>query len=109
MAIIRQLGVPTLFLTVSAAETKWNELLIILKKVVDNDVISEDQAENLKYNEKARLIQSDPVTTARYFDHKFREMKKTGGPFGEYEMAEYFIRIEFQHRGKLKLLIFGEK
>ena len=33
MAMIRQLGVPSLFLTLSAAESKWGPLLVILKKI----------------------------------------------------------------------------
>lgn len=107
LAMIRQLGVPTLFVTVSAAETKWNELLCILKKVIDDDVMTEEEAEQLTYDEKARLLQSDPITTARYFDHRFRELKKTWmdkeGPFAGYIINEYFFRVEFQHRGKFNI------
>lgn len=105
MAMIRQFGIPTLFVTLSAAETQWPELLVILKKVVDDVTITEDQAKEMAYAEKARLIQSDPVTCSRYFDYKFRELKKTwkdpNGPFAGYEISEYFFRIEFQHRGRL--------
>ncbi len=35
MSTIRQLGCPTFFLTLSAAETKWSELLRILKQILD--------------------------------------------------------------------------
>ncbi|KAG2193629.1 hypothetical protein INT47_007461 [Mucor saturninus] len=70
---------------------------------MDDDVMSEEEAETLSYDEKARLIQSDPITTARYFDHRFRELKKTwvaeDGPFCEYKISEHYFRIEFQHRG----------
>lgn len=38
-AMIRQLGLPTFFITFSAAETKWGELLRILKKIADNEDI----------------------------------------------------------------------
>ncbi|KAG2209245.1 hypothetical protein INT47_005537 [Mucor saturninus] len=87
MEMIRQYGIPSLFITLPAAETKWTELLCILKKIVDDDVMSEEEAETLRYDEKASLIQSDLITTARYFDHRFRELKKTwvaeDGPFCE--------------------------
>ncbi|KAG2192949.1 hypothetical protein INT47_004688 [Mucor saturninus] len=103
MAMIRQHGVPTVFVTVSAAESKWNELLCVLKKIIDDDVMTEEQADTLSFAEKARLLQSDPVTAARYFDHRFRELKKTwaekDGPFFGHEISEYFFRVEFQHRG----------
>lgn len=103
--MIRQFDVPTLFVTVSAAETKWNELLCVLKKVVDDDIMMGGQAEELTYEEKARLLQSDPITAARYFDHRFRELKNTWldkeGPFAGYRVKEYFFRVEFQHRGNI--------
>lgn len=35
LAIVRQFGGPTLFVTLSAAETKWPELIKFLKKTVD--------------------------------------------------------------------------
>jgi hypothetical protein len=103
MAMIRQLGVPTVFVTLSAVETKWPELLVILKKVVDQVLIIEEEADDLPYTEKARLIQSDPVTCAKYFDTRFRHLKTTWktslGPFGDRIPKDYYVRTEFQHRG----------
>lgn len=103
LAMIRQFGLPTFFVTISAAEAQWEELIVILKHVVDNEVISLDQASNLIYEEKARLIQADPVTCARYFDKRLHELKKTwaieDGPFNGYKIKHHYHRIEFQHRG----------
>ncbi|OBZ81506.1 hypothetical protein A0J61_10445, partial [Choanephora cucurbitarum] len=99
---IRQLGNPTLFITLSAAETKWEKLIVILKKVVDKEEITEDDAENLERREKYRLIQSNPVTCAQYFEYRFRELKQTWkpphGPFGHHSVLDYYYRIEFQQR-----------
>ncbi|CAF5065755.1 unnamed protein product, partial [Rotaria magnacalcarata] len=36
LAMFRQLGCPTIFLTLSAAETKWPELIVILTRVLEN-------------------------------------------------------------------------
>lgn len=66
-AIIRQFGLPTLFITLSDAESKWFELLINLKSNVDNVNIAVEEAINLPFNEKARVIRSDAVTCALYF------------------------------------------
>jgi hypothetical protein len=106
MAMVRQYGIFTVFITLTAAETHWRELLVILKRTVDKEHISEDDAGDLSFEEKARLglIRTDPVTCAQYFDHRFKELKKTwhgvkDGPFGNYRVAHYFYRIEFQHRG----------
>lgn len=59
---------------------------------------------DMDFQEKARLIRSDPVTCALYFDHRFKELKATWnntneGPFGYYKVNEMYYRIEFQHRG----------
>ena len=103
MAMIRQIGIPTFFLTLSAAETQWKELLVILKKVVDNEIISEEAAMDLEYEDKCDLIRKDPITTARYFDHRLRQLFKIirspNGPFTPFEVEETYIRVEFQSRG----------
>lgn len=88
--MVRQFGIFTFFITLTAAETHWQELLRILKKTVDG----EDDADvsELEWIEKSRLIQSDPSTCALYFNHRVREIMKTwknctDGPFGEYEIV----------------------
>ena len=103
MAMIRQLGVPTFFLTLSAAETQWNELICILVKISSEKDITEEMARDMQIDDKYRLIKNDPVTCAQYFDHRFRELlkvlKNKCGPFAPYELIDYFVRVEFQHRG----------
>ncbi len=69
LAMIRQLGIPTLFFTLSAAETRWPELLVILMKTVRNKNITEAETSELDYKDKCELISKDPVTCYRYF-HK---------------------------------------
>jgi hypothetical protein len=76
LAMIRQLGIPTLFLTLSAAESKWPELLVMLKSILDNKKITEEEAVAMCYEDKASLIRRDPVTCCRYFDYKLRQAFK---------------------------------
>jgi len=102
--MIRQLGRPQLFITLSAAETKWNELLKILMKLVKNRDITEDEAKELSFLEKTELIQRDPVTCMLHFDYRFRQLlniilKKNGGIFHPFQLKDFFTRIEFQMRG----------
>ena len=103
MAMIRQLGVPTFFLTLSAAESQWNELICVLEKISSGKDITEDMAKIMNIDDKYRLIKNDPVTCAQYFDHKFREilkvLKHSCGPFAPFKLIDYFVRVEFQHRG----------
>lgn len=80
MAMIRPLGIPTFFTTLSAAETKWPELLVILKKLVEKIDITEEEATNLPPADIMRLIQSDAPTCSRYFDTRFRQLKSAWKP-----------------------------
>jgi hypothetical protein len=73
-SMVRQQGKCTVFITLSAAETKWTELLVMLSKILKNKVITEEEAAALTFNEKAELIRSDPVTCMRHFDHRYRSL-----------------------------------
>jgi hypothetical protein len=74
-----------------------------LKCTVDKTTISEADALNLPYNERARLIQKDPITCALHFERRFQALRKTwsseDGPFHEYSITHHYHRIEFQQRG----------
>jgi len=98
MAMIRQFGLPTFFITLSAAESRWVELLVLLKDNVDKQQVTEDEAFNLSSQEKVRLIRTDPVTCARYFEYRFRKlfrlMKMRGGVFGEKETPQISLYRE---------------
>ncbi|XP_046974744.1 uncharacterized protein LOC124541014 [Vanessa cardui] len=103
LAMVRQFGVPTLFVTVSAAEAKWPELIKQLKKTVDKGEVSLKEARSISYEEKARLIQSDPFICVTFFETRLKELMKTwlvpSGPFGDNKISHQYHRIEFQHRG----------
>ncbi|CAF4606665.1 unnamed protein product, partial [Rotaria sp. Silwood2] len=103
LAMIRQLGCPTLFLTLSAAETKWADLIVILTQVLENKVITVEEAENMSYEKKCDLIKQDPVTCVRYFEHRLKclweILSASCGPFRYYELEDKYVRIEFQIRG----------
>lgn len=103
-AMIRQLGKPTFFLTPTAGESQWPELLQCLMKFSEKDkTISLREAYELEYNEKSNLIRNDPVMCANYFNHKLDKFIKLlteqNSLFYELTVEDYFIRIEFQLRG----------
>ncbi|CAF4289325.1 unnamed protein product, partial [Adineta steineri] len=103
MAMNRQLECATIFLTLSAAETQWSELLVILTKVLENKVITLEEAQNLSYEKRCELIRQDPVTCVRYFEHKLKclweILSAPCGPFQGYELVDKYVRTEFQVRG----------
>ena len=71
--MIGQLGPATLFCNFSSAETHWLHLLRILGQLVDNKQYTDEDLENLNWEEKCRLIQSDPVTCATHFDYQVNQ------------------------------------
>ncbi|KAE8739094.1 hypothetical protein FOCC_FOCC015417 [Frankliniella occidentalis] len=103
LAQIRQFGLPTLFVTLSAADTKWPELLVALKMSVDKESISEEDAQKMSYKDRAILVQKDPITCALHFDQRFRAIRRswnnTDGPFIGHTISHSYYRIEFQQRG----------
>jgi len=96
--VTRQFGLPTFFITLFAAESKWNELLFIPSLLLDRRDITEEEAAALSSAEKARFIRSDLVTCSRYFDYRFRQLMKlikSSEIFGELRLVHYCWRIEF--------------
>lgn len=57
----------------------------------------------MSFAEKARLINSDPVTCSRYFDFRIREflelLKSKNGISKDNYVTHWTWRIEFQQRG----------
>ena len=100
--MIRQLSLPTWFMSLSAADTRWTDLLRMLAKLNDGIEYSEKEVNDLTWQEKTKLVQKDPVTCSRYFDHGVQEflntvLKSTCDPIGK--VKDFFYRVEFQQRG----------
>ena len=72
MAMIRQIGIPTLdlFISLSAADTKWTELLQSTYIQIYKKTITHNKIELLPWTEKCKLISSDPGTCALYFNNR---------------------------------------
>ncbi|XP_074656877.1 uncharacterized protein LOC141910064 [Tubulanus polymorphus] len=98
LAMVRQLGVPTFFVSFSAAEMRWNEHLEAIMRIDGcNKPVSE-----LSWSEKCGILRRNPVTAARMFDHRFHTflndvIKSPAQPIGE--IQDFFYRVEFQMRG----------
>ena len=101
-AMIRQLGNPTWFCSFSAAETRWTHLLKTLGRIVEKKDYTDGEIKQMTWKQKSDLIQKDPVTCARNFDHMVQlfirdVLKSNVMPIGE--IADFFYRVEFQQRG----------
>ena len=101
-AMIRQLGLPTWFMSLSSADTRWTDLLKMLACLNEHVQYSDKQIDELTWEQKIKLVQADPVTCSRYFDHRVHEfinsvLKSEHKPIGK--ITDYFYRVEFQQRG----------
>ncbi|XP_063435689.1 uncharacterized protein LOC134716610 [Mytilus trossulus] len=96
--MIRQLGIPSFFASFSSADFRWKEIVeTILKQ--QGDIRNVD---SLSWDEKCKVLCSNPVTTTRMFDHRFHKFLKDvimsgAEPIGH--VIDYFYRVEFQQRG----------
>ena len=100
--MICQLGIPTLFISLSAADTKWTELLQSIYILTKKEEITLEQVEQMTWHQKCNLISKDPATCALYFNNRVKKfvkhiLKSPHSPLGI--LQNYFYRVEFQHRG----------
>ena len=100
--MIWQLSLPTWFMLLSAADIRWTYLLKMLAKLNNGIEYCEKKIEDLTWQEKTKLVQKDPVTCSRYFDHRVQDflstvLKSNCGPVGK--LSDYFYRVEFQQHG----------
>jgi hypothetical protein len=101
IAMVKQLGIPTWFMTLSCADLRWPELFQIVARTQGRD-ITEEQVEALSYVERCQMLNANPVVTAKHFQHRvetfFSEvLLSKSNPIGK--IIYYALRIEFQMRG----------
>ena len=97
-AMFRTLGPPTFFITLSADDMNWFDLMCVLAKC-DGKNLSDDE---LSTSERRRLLSSYPVIVAHHFSHRFQAfmnhiLNGASKPIGQ--IKDYFWRVEFQQRG----------
>jgi hypothetical protein len=100
-AMLRQLGPFTFFYTFSMADMKWPEFIRCLSKMVDDIDISLEEAAQLPWKTRARLVRTDPVTSSRYHRHWMESLLSVmlKYPCVTGQIVDYFWRDEFQQRG----------
>ena len=97
--MVKQLGIPIFFMTLSCADLRWNELPEIISNLNRLD-FSDDVIKNMTYQERCNTLNKNPVLVARHFQYKIEIFFKVivlDGPLGK--TSYYAIRVEFQVRG----------
>ena len=67
--MVKQLGCPTSFMTLSSADLRWNELISIIAEL-NNLKLSEEDIEKTPYHDRHKLLNSNPVLVARHFQYR---------------------------------------
>ena len=101
LAMVRQLGIPTWFLTLSAADMQWPEVIQSIARQYGT-ILTDDDVKSMPWEEKCQWLRCNPVTAARQFQHRLDMFFKDfigakSNPIGE--LQDYMIRVEFQARG----------
>ena len=99
LAMVKQLGIPSFFLTLSCADLRWNEFPEIISKLNGKE-LSFEEISALSYFQKCELLNSNPVLLARHFQYRVEMFFKNivmNGTLGK--IVYYIIRVEFQTRG----------
>ena len=105
VAMVKQLGIPTWFMTLSCADLRWPELFQIIAKMQGKKMTNED-LDALSYNERCQMLNTNPVIVAKHFQYRVETF------FNEVLLSKvnligkivyYALRIEFKMRGSPRL------
>jgi hypothetical protein len=101
IAMVKQLGIPTWFMTLSCVHLRWPELFQIVGRTQGKN-LTEEQVAALSYVERCQMLNANPVVVAKHFQHRvetfFSEILLSNiNPIGN--ISYYALRIEFQMRG----------
>ena len=104
--MVKQLGIPTFFMTLSCADLRWNELIGIISKLNSLN-LSDNDINNMSYQERCDTLNKNPVLVARHFQYRveiFFKVIVLNGPLGKTSYSA--IRVEFQFRGSPRIHSF---
>ena len=105
VAMVKQLGIPTWFMTLSCADLRWPELFQIIARIKGTNM-SDKEVEALSYSERCSMLNLNPVVVAKHFQYRvetfFKEvLMSNANPIGK--IIYYALRIELQMRGSAHL------
>ena len=94
-------------MTLSCADLRWNELIGIISKLNSLN-LSDNDINNMSYQERCDTLNKNPVLVARHFQYRveiFLKVIVLNGPLGK--TSYYAIHVEFQVRGSPHIHLFG--
>ena len=102
LAMIRMLGIPTWFLTLSAADMKWPKVIQSIAQQYGT-IYTEDEVLALLWQMKSTWLRTNPVTAARMFQYRLETfvttfLKSNANPIEC--ITEYIILDRISSQGK---------
>ena len=73
LAKIRYFGVPTFFLTMSAAQFQWTSIIKVVARQFGEN-LSDEEINAMDWNTKANYLKRNPVTVVRQIDYIFKKV-----------------------------------
>ena len=99
LTMIKQLGLPTFFITLPSVDVWCHELIEIIRSE-ESDVLTEDDIYNMNYFDRTRIPNSNHVFFARHFQYMAEVIFKKIVSDGALSKVKYrAIRVELQVRG----------
>ena len=100
VTMVKQLDIPTWFMTLSCADLRWPELFQIIAQT--NGKNMSEEVEALSYDERCRLPILNPVIVAKHFQYRVETLftkilLANANPTST--IVYYALCIEFQMRG----------
>ena len=98
--MVKQLGAPTLFFTLSPADFHWPELYRLLYSFlgIHSDPEAPIEDEFRENRRRKKLLNENPLIVAWFFQQR-AESFIGDVLFGKFPVVNHWWRIEFQHRG----------
>ena len=99
LAMVKQLGISTLFMTLSCADLHWNDIISIIAKLKGEN-LQEEHINNMDFFEQRTYLNVNPVLLAQHFQYRVEVFFKViviNEPLGK--VKYHAVRIEFQVRG----------
>ena len=93
LAMVKQLGIPTFFMTLSCADLRRSKLIMVISKL---NSFMED-IEKMSYQERCKVLNKNIVLVARHFQYRVETVFKMNWPLGKTNY--YPICVKCQVRG----------
>ena len=97
--MVKQLGLPTFFMTLICADLRWEQLISIIASLRGEN-LQDENFQNRDFFTRCNYLDLNLVLFARYFQYRvetFFQVIILDGPLGK--VKHHAIRIQFQVRG----------